>query len=310
MQIQHLTAHAAIAIVAAGTMISSFMCSHAQLKEMRVEFEESMDTFNEKENQMLQRIDNLQTEIENLQQEQKKTKREFNLLIAKKQENISYSEETEVTENNNRINSIVIAKQKDGQYLLNFYKVGVQLYDYMMTTDIPSTLTSIDSSYTDDIETVFLDGCKDKRVLDTLRYFKNLKHLNLDDCTFSDVSRISKLNELEYLRISDCPNVSDISSFKTLSNLSVLILNNTEVENIESLSYLSALEVADLRGNKILNPCCLANSPKLYRLVLTDNCITNRYYLSELVNNNIISEQDVKEIIVPSASTKTINGTL
>ena len=300
MKIQNLKIYATAAIVITSTMASSIVYSDRQINEMKVQFEESMDKYNEKENLEIQMIDNLQSETEELQQEMKKIERKFDLLLTKKQEKTSDSEETVV--NDNKINSIVIAKQEDGQYLLNFYKVGVQPHDYIMTTDPSSTLASADSSYIDDIENVFLDGCTSEKVLDVLKYFKNLKRLNLDDCTFSDVSKISKLNKLEYLRIADCSNVSDISSFKTLSELRVLILNNTEVENIESLSYLSALEVADLKGNKIVNPCCLADSPKLYNLVLTDNCITNEYYLSELVDNNIISEKDVEEIIVPHTS--------
>ena len=309
MKIQNLNVTAAITIMAAGTMVSSLMYSNTLFKEMRVEFEESMNEYNEKDNLLLQKINNLQAEIKNLQQEMQKTERKVELLHIKQQEKTSASEEVVVIENDDRVNSIVIAKQEDGQYLLNFYKVGVQPYDYMITPDISSTLASVDASYIDDIETVFLDDCEDKGVLDTLKYFKNLKRLNLEDCTFSDISKISKLNQLEYLRISDCPNVSDIGSFKTLSNLRVLILNDTEVENIESLSYLSALEVADLKGNKIVNPCCLADLPRLYNLVLTDNCITNGYCLSELVDNNIISEEDATEIIVFPTSTKSIKGT-
>lgn len=303
-----------MAVLATGTITSSIAYSNAHINEMKVEFEKDIEKYQEKENQIFQRINDIEVEVEEMQQEIEKTGRKIDLLIAKQEEKKKESDSRklaeEVSENNNRINSIVIAKQEDGQYLLSFYKVGVQPYDYMVVTDISSTLASIDSSYIDDIEIVFLDGCDNKGILDNLHYFKKLKRLNLDNCTFSNVDSISKLNELEYLRIVDCPNISDISSFKYLSNLRVLILNQTEVENIESLSYLSALEVADLKGNKIVNPCCLENLSRLYVVVLTDNCITNEYYLSGLINHNIISDSDTKEIIIPKTSTETNKRTL
>jgi len=314
MKIQNFKFYTAMAVLATGTITSSIAYSNAHINEMKVEFEKDIEKYQEKENQIFQRINDIEVEVEEMQQEIEKTGRKIDLLIAKQEEKKKESDSRklaeEVSENNNRINSIVIAKQEDGQYLLSFYKVGVQPYDYMVVTDISSTLASIDSSYIDDIEIVFLDGCDNKGILDNLHYFKKLKRLNLDNCTFSNVDSISKLNELEYLRIVDCPNISDISSFKYLSNLRVLILNQTEVENIESLSYLSALEVADLKGNKIVNPCCLENLSRLYVVVLTDNCITNEYYLSGLINHNIISDSDTKEIIIPKTSTETNKRTL
>lgn len=311
MKIQNLKVYAAYTAIAASAMVGSIAYSNAQIEKMQISFQESIDEYTEKEELMLQKYDDLLVEFDSCQQEMGKMKRQFNLLLNKQEEKAKEKDtKEEVNEDENRINSIVISKQEDGQYLLNFYKVGVQPYDYMMTTDIASTLTSVDSSYIENIETVFLDGCDDPKVFDVIQHFKKLKKLNLDDCAFTDVSKIARLNEIEFLRISGCPNVSDISSFKTLANLKVFILNDTEVEDIEALSYLPSLEVADLKGNKIVNPCCLQDLPKLYSLVLTDNCITNPYYLSGLVDHSIISDKDVQEIINSDTPVKAIKGTL
>ncbi len=293
-------------------MGGSIVYSNVQMKEMEASFEERINEYAAQQQLLCQKYDDLQVQLEDFQQEVGKTSHQLDLLLAKQQEKrqTNYADEVGIVENDNRINSIAIDQKEDGQYLLNFYKVGVQPYEYMVTTDIDSTLSSIDATYIDDIDTVFLDGCEDKKVLDALKYFKNLRRLNLDECTFADVSKISKLGALEYLRIADCPNVSDISSFKNLSNLRVIILNGTEVENIESLSYLSNLEVVDLKGNKIVNPCCLECLPRLYNLILTDNCITDMYYLNGLIHNNIISDMDAEEILNSYASTRFKTGTI
>lgn len=310
MKVQNLKVYAVSTVIATSAMVGSIAYSNAQIEKMQISFQESIDEYAKKEELRLQKYDNLLVELDSCQQEMGKMKRQFNLLLNKEEEKEKNTEEEEVSEDVNRINSIVIAKQENGQYLLNFYKVGNQPYDYIMTTDISSALLSTDSRYIENIETVFLDGCENSKVFDILQHFKKLKKLNLDDCKFTDVSKIARFNELEFLRISGCPNISDISSFKSLVNLKVFILNDTEVEDIEALSYLSALEVADLKGNKIVNPCCLQDLPKLYNLVLTGNCITNPYYLSGLVDHSIISEKDVQEIINSDTPVKAIKGTL
>ena len=306
MKVQNLKFYATALLLG-----SSIIYSDVQIKEMKSSFEECINEYDDQQQLLCQKYDDLIVQLDEYHQEANKIARQLDLLVAKRQERkqTSSTENIEV-ENDNRINSIVIDQQEDGTYLLNFYKVGVQPYEYMVTADIDSTLSSIDSTYTDDIETVFLDGCTDKKALDALKHFKNLKHLNLDDCTFTDVSMISKLTALEYLRISDCPKISDISSFRNLSNLRVIILNGTEVENIESLSYLSNLEVADLKGNKIINPCCLESLPGLCNLILTGNCITNKDYLNGFIYNNVITDADADEILNPHASSKIKTGTL
>ena len=161
MKIQNFKFYTAMAVLATGTITSSIAYSNAHINEMKVEFEKDIEKYQEKENQIFQRINDIEVEVEEMQQEIEKTGRKIDLLIAKQEEKKKESDSRklaeEVSENNNRINSIVIAKQEDGQYLLSFYKVGVQPYDYMVVTDISSTLASIDSSYIDDIEIVFLE---------------------------------------------------------------------------------------------------------------------------------------------------------
>lgn len=67
----------------------------------------------------------------------------------------------------------------------------------------------------------------------------NLKHLELNNCYVTDISRFTGLTSLDLFK---CPNISDISSFKHLRRLSI-----NSCKSITDISTHDALEHLDLR---------------------------------------------------------------
>ena len=80
----------------------------------------------------------------------------------------------------------------------------------------------------------------------------NLRHLSLNGCCRSDVLDISRLvclSKLEYLDLSDNPNITDISAMASLSKLEYLNLNfNHQISNVSALASLSKLKKLKLRN--------------------------------------------------------------
>jgi Leucine-rich repeat (LRR) protein len=76
---------------------------------------------------------------------------------------------------------------------------------------------------------------------DLLDYINDasIKTLMLRDCTFTDLSPLSRLPELETLSILDNPHISDLSPLSSLENLKILLLD--ELPHIESIAPLSTL---------------------------------------------------------------------
>jgi Leucine-rich repeat (LRR) protein len=97
-----------------------------------------------------------------------------------------------------------------------------------------------------------------------LEAFKNLE----------DISFLSGLNDLRNLRILNCRKLTDISVIRNLKNLEILRLSGTGVSDISVLGDLS-------------------DYPKMVRIVLDEEQITNQEQLKIIKEE--ISKRDKKD---------------
>lgn len=84
--------------------------------------------------------------------------------------------------------------------------------------------------------------------LTPLENLSNLTSLVLAENSFADVKSVSKLSKLIYLDLSDNPQLTDISSLSTLTNLETIVLVNTGVQDISPLTGLTNLKEVVLYG--------------------------------------------------------------
>ena len=92
--------------------------------------------------------------------------------------------------------------------------------------------------------------------------------LNLEMFKYS-LNKMTKIN----ITANNLTSVPD--SFKSLSNLKTLILNNNQIEKISNLENLTKLEKLELRSNKITKIENLNNLKSLQKLTLSCNLIAN-----------------------------------
>lgn len=105
-----------------------------------------------------------------------------------------------------------------------------------------------------------------------LKYFKNLKGLDLSYNLIEDLSPIAGLNKLEGLSFWGAESVKDFSALKGLTNmldLTIAGMNGTRFTNsdMQSLAGMTNIEMIWLQGAKELTDISVvANFKKLYRL--------------------------------------------
>ncbi len=286
-------------IVAATAIIGSCVLStrHAlntitELNQEMMTISKEVEQLSEKNAIIDQKIEKLEKDFKEIKKRQEENINQANMLQEKgDQQMISVNSE------NNKITSIVIAQQENEVYKIHFYKGGNNPSHVIITENLPITLTSLSEEEKNYINTVFVDSCNNASVLEYLSAFENIHRLSIENCSFSNTDAVGQMKNLEYLRIVDCENISDISSFKNLNNLNALILNNTTVDNINVLGRLQSLEELDLRSNLITNPSVLEKLPHLYSLCLENNNISNRENLKGLLERGIINQTDLEYIL-------------
>lgn len=118
--------------------------------------------------------------------------------------------------------------------------------------------------------------------LDTLGSFTELRYLMLENCGIGDISFIEPLTKLEDLDLSG-NSISNLKPLPRLAELETLILDNNEINGIESLckeGLLPKLRVLSLNNNRISNVYSLSTLNTLEQLMLSDNWLDEDHVLA------------------------------
>lgn len=135
------------------------------------------------------------------------------------------------------------------------------------------------------INQIHLYGIEDKD-LRFLKFFKNLKHLSLDNCKFSSTYGLQYVVQLETLFISDS-EIDDLGYIRDCYNLEMfdyMFEKDCEFKhtNFECISNLSKLVEVDLTGNNVRDVSFLSNLQHLTEVVLNENPVENLEVLKDL----------------------------
>jgi len=124
---------------------------------------------------------------------------------------------------------------------------------------------------------------------------QTLTYLDLSGNKINDISNLSGLNNLDFLRLDrnqinkipplnlpkltnlniDWNNISDLSALSGLKNLDALALEHNMVSDLTPLSGLGYLQLLHLSGNQITNLTPLSTLTYLQQLYLSDNKISD-----------------------------------
>ena len=130
-----------------------------------------------------------------------------------------------------------------------------------------------------------------------VQYLKSLEYLNLDNNKLEDIGPVSDLTNIRSISISN-NKVSDISPLKSLTQLRFLNLSRNRISDLLPLQNLTQVEDLDLWKNRISVISPLKNLIKLKTLSIADNSVTNIEDLKNLQNLQKLSiaENKVKNI--------------
>ena len=131
-----------------------------------------------------------------------------------------------------------------------------------------------------------------------IQYAENLLRLELVHNKITDISELSSLTKLEYLRLDnpetwppDNNNISDISALAGLTSLQLLVLTgNAELSDISYLSDLTNLYELHLTRTLISDISPLADLTNLETLHLIENdldCDAYDVYIPIIIENNL-----------------------
>ncbi|MDD4297690.1 MAG: hypothetical protein PHC69_12185, partial [Ruminiclostridium sp.] len=153
-----------------------------------------------------------------------------------------------------------------------------------ITVEEAAEITSLDLSNESFDDMNSLNG--GIRNIGALRYFINLKELNLSFNNIEDFSPLAGLTKLESLGFAGV-SVKDLSPLKGLINIKFLGFNwnwNNGYENLDFMSDMKSLETIDAKGAGIKDISALSKLPKLWSVFLTENQITDVSPLAKLTN--------------------------
>ncbi|CAL6034355.1 leucine-rich_repeat domain-containing protein [Hexamita inflata] len=118
-----------------------------------------------------------------------------------------------------------------------------------------------------------------------LQNFTNITKLNISDNDILDIYDIKPLTNLVYLDLSFNEQILYISTLKYFINLTVLILNDNLLSDIQVLQFLIDLEKLDLSNNLITNIYPLKYVLYLTELNLANNMIQD---ISPLIESSYL----------------------
>ncbi|MDE0297677.1 MAG: leucine-rich repeat domain-containing protein [Candidatus Poribacteria bacterium] len=110
-----------------------------------------------------------------------------------------------------------------------------------------------------------------------------IQRLNLEYNNISDISAVSGLTDLTWLRLGQ-NSISDISAVAGLTNLTWLALGNNSVSDISALAGLTNLEWLVLSDNFVSNISSVGTLTNLSNLFLSTNSISDISAVARLTN--------------------------
>jgi hypothetical protein len=103
------------------------------------------------------------------------------------------------------------------------------------------------------LETLIIHQKSEYGSIDSLSNLTNLKYLDLNGFSKSEMRFLTSLNKIEYLDIENSGIIS-ISPLKNMRKLNWLSIKNTPITNVEELSNLMRIDFIDCSGCNIENP--------------------------------------------------------
>ncbi len=112
-----------------------------------------------------------------------------------------------------------------------------------------------DFSHMNQMEKLYLSGCKNLTSLSGLENLSQLTVLNIENTAVSNLTPIQQLNKLEYLTLPDLPvqDLSDLSHLKALKALQLPGKNITNLSTLADLPNLMLLSIFDAQSLKDLS---------------------------------------------------------
>lgn len=143
---------------------------------------------------------------------------------------------------------------------------------------------------------IYMVECNEEKVLDytelgTDGALKNLEELLIRDCYLEDISFLGSMNQLTHLWLSDMP-IQDTEPIGELTNLVELSLKNCGIDNISFLKNVKNLQSLNLSDNKVEDISLLAQFTQLARIELDRNEITDVSPLISMENLIFVSVYD------------------
>ena len=127
-----------------------------------------------------------------------------------------------------------------------------------------------------------------QELFNSICQMKNLIGLNIERNTVVEISELSKLNKLKYLRLANFVKIENINSLEHLSELKILSLENLKrITNFEVLGNLKLLEGLSIDGSmyrkqKINNIEFISNLKELKYLMFINTTMDNENFDSIL----------------------------
>ena len=91
----------------------------------------------------------------------------------------------------------------------------------------------------------------------------NIKNLIINDCENVNISLYEDIKTLSRLQIANCKNIN-LKGISKLSNLSEILLQNISMNNIDEILGVKSLKKLNLNGSKIENLDKINKMPNLY----------------------------------------------
>ncbi len=137
------------------------------------------------------------------------------------------------------------------------------------------------------LESLYLVGCKDLKVIDEFKNLIELKSLDLTYANIENIEGLRRLEGLEKLELNFCDSLVDISPLMGLVNMKELQLKNFDRPiNVNLFKSMRKLEILDLLGcDSLLNTEALQyliNLKELHFEMPFSNKTTNLNFLNKL----------------------------
>ncbi|MBQ9449460.1 MAG: leucine-rich repeat domain-containing protein [Acholeplasmatales bacterium] len=114
-----------------------------------------------------------------------------------------------------------------------------------------------------------------------LRYFKQLKTLDLEKNKITNIEDLAELTELTYIDLNS-NNLTDLSALKYLDKLSTLTFGSNQVTSIEPIRNLVNLTRLRTSGNNIVDFSPVQDLVKLRNLYVQNNTTTDGHVTADL----------------------------